>query len=256
MHLPSPNAPSGGSDLGDFFAAVRPKLKSTLASRGVPVADADDLVQDALITLLEHDRRQLANPEAWLFGALKLTIRRYWRWRKRQQRLLELMVRALATSEPAPQENLDTVRDLLALTAHLSPRAVMALWLSYGLGCKPREIARILGCRPDYVAKLKRRALASVRRRIVAARPFAAAPAAAPELRPVAAVAPAGTSNRRPLAAAHRSGRRAEATGEPAAPLALLPRLGGAAAPRGRTSACRGPILQPSTPDLEGRHKP
>ena len=77
----------------------------------------------------------------------------------RRRRLLELLSRAVAVSQPALQERRHALRDLLALTAHLPPRAVMVLWLSIGLGQKPREVARILRCRPGSVRKLTRRAL-------------------------------------------------------------------------------------------------
>jgi RNA polymerase sigma factor (sigma-70 family) len=158
-------------DLLAFLDAARPKLHSLLVSWRVPLEDADDVLHDSLLALLDqwHAMDAVANPEAWLVGTLRNTILQYWRRRGRQSRFLARWSQATPTSEPAPQERQDAARDVAALTAHLSLRDVQVLWLRFGLGHKPREIAKILACQPDYVRKITRRALARVRRQLAAA---------------------------------------------------------------------------------------
>jgi RNA polymerase sigma factor (sigma-70 family) len=259
MRPPSLDAADRAVVLDDFLGAVRPKLNSTLASFKVPVIDAEDLVQDALLTLLEHDPNAIHNPEAWLVGTLKNKIRRYWRRQKRHQQLLVLLSRDAATSDPPRQEHLGLVRDLVALTAHLPPRSLMALWLRYGLGRKPREVARVLRCRPDSVRKLTRRALVLVRRRLAAVSRLDAATRTGISRRPdlVGGPSAAGT-NRQALPAADEAATRAPASRAKAAPLALVNPADHETPPHALT--LRGAHVRRfprhATPNSQGRHRP
>jgi len=211
MHPPSRHPAAARTDLEDFLETMRPKLDSMLASHSVPPEDADDLVHDAIVALLEQGMDRVDNSEAWLLGTLRYKILLHWRWRARQRHLLQLLSRVLAASEPPPQLHQDAVHDLLALTAHLPPRAVMVLWLRIGLGRKPREVARILRCRPDSVRKLTRRALERAQRNLASAGHLhalgRAAPAASREhpARPLPRAAPGpatGPAAARPIALA------------------------------------------------------
>ncbi|HEV3073597.1 MAG TPA: sigma-70 family RNA polymerase sigma factor [Thermoanaerobaculia bacterium] len=193
MHPPSSPAPASTTGFGDFLEAARPKLYSMLASYKVPPEDADDLLHDAILALLKQGTDGVANPQAWLLGILRIKILDYRRWRARQSSLMQLLSRAIVASEPPPQLHLDAVHDLLALTAHLPARVVTILWLRFGLGRKPREVAQILRCRPDSVRKLTRRALELAQRNV----------AAAGHLQSLWRMAPAAGS-RRPVAAPPR----------------------------------------------------
>jgi RNA polymerase sigma factor (sigma-70 family) len=176
MQPPSRIAEAGAAEILALLKAARPKLCRLLASLDVPIEDSEDLLHDSLVALLDHwpEIDGVVNPEAWLLGTLRITILQYWRRRKRQRRLLLLLSHALAASEPPPQERQDAARDVAALTADLSPRDCLILGTCHGLVLKPREAAEILGCQPDSVRKLSRRALAKVRRQLPA--PPAAGP--------------------------------------------------------------------------------
>ena len=158
-------------DLLALFNAARPKLRGLLLACRVPLEDADDVLHDCWVALLAQPlgMREVGNPEAWLVGTMRNTILQYWRRRRRQNRFLARWSQATPASEPAPQESEDAARDVATLTAHLSVRDVQVLWRRFGLGQKPREIAKILGCQPDYVRKITRRALERVRRQLAAA---------------------------------------------------------------------------------------
>jgi RNA polymerase sigma factor (sigma-70 family) len=177
----------GAAELLELLAAARPKLRRMLASWHVPLEDAEDVLQDALVPVLRTWEQMggVANREAWLLGTLRITIFQYWRARTRERRFLEQLSHELAASESAPQERQDSARDLEALTADLPERDFQILWVRYGLCLKPREAAELLGCRPDSVRKLCRRALERVRRRLP--QPPAAAPARPAPAHPAAA---------------------------------------------------------------------
>jgi RNA polymerase sigma factor (sigma-70 family) len=248
MHPPSSPAPAGTTGLDDLLEAARPKLYSMLASYKVPAEDAGDLVNDAIVALLEQGTAGVANPEAWLLGILRIKILAYRRWRARQGRLMQLLSRAIAASEPPPQLHQDAVHDLLALTAHLPPRVVTILWLRFGLGRKPREVARILRCRPDSVRKLTRRALELARRNL----------AAAGHLQSLWRAAPAAGSRRR-VAALPRPAAAGTAAGSQAVkPIALVATVRPSEDPRGDLR--RGSTARRSAPGItsppERRRRP
>lgn len=165
---PGRRAAVSAVEIHELLAAARPKLRRMLATFDVPVEDAEDVLHDALVALVRSwDQMDgVANREAWLLGTLRITIFQYWRARTRERRFLDQLSHELAASESAPQERQDSARDLEALTADLTERDFQILWVRYGLCLPPREAAELLGCRPDSVRKLCRRALARVRRRL------------------------------------------------------------------------------------------
>src|SRR6202035_2385186 len=89
----------GGLDLDAFLVAARPKLTSMLAAFNVPIQDAEDVVQNALVALIEDDIDGVDNLEGWLLGILKRKILQYFHSRTRQDHLLTLIAREAATSE-------------------------------------------------------------------------------------------------------------------------------------------------------------
>jgi RNA polymerase sigma factor (sigma-70 family) len=191
MPPPVRHAAPGAAEIHELLAAARPKLRRMLAYGRVPVEDAEDVLHDALVALLRswEPVDVIANREAWLLGTLRITIFQYWRRRTRERRFRAELSRELAASEAAPQERQDSARDLEALTADLPERDFQILWVRYGLCLKPREAAELLGCRPDSVRKLCRRALERVRRRLPppAAAPARPAPASATPASPATA---------------------------------------------------------------------
>ncbi len=198
----------GAVEIHELLAAARPKLRRMLATFDVPLEDAEDVLHDALVALLRSwdQMNGVANREAWLLGTLRITIFQYWRARTRERRFLDQLSHELAASESAPQERQDSARDLEALTADLTERDFQILWVRYGLCLPPREAAELLGCRPDSVRKLCRRALERVRRRLpqppptAPARPAPAGPAAAPNPRAAAGPGPARPVPASPIA--------------------------------------------------------
>jgi RNA polymerase sigma factor (sigma-70 family) len=166
-------ATSETSEFQDFLEAVRPKLRRLLISSKVPLEDAEDVTQDALIALVRRGDQigGLRSREAWLIGTLRKTICLYWRRRQRERRLLTVFSREIGSTEEAPQERQDAARDLEAIIRKLKSRDRQLLWLRYGLELKPRESADALGCDPGSVLRLSQRALSRARRNLALAPP-------------------------------------------------------------------------------------
>ena len=147
-----------------FLEAMRPRLRSILARHAIPPADAEDLLQDALLALcVSWDR--VENQEAWLSGTLRFLCCSY--WRKKKKVCFESMDAAAMESLPDlaifPQSRSDVALDLEALVAKLKPRYRHLLHLRYGLGMSSAELTRRLGYTADHVRKLTSRALARAR---------------------------------------------------------------------------------------------
>src|ERR1700726_5163958 len=106
MRTPARPAPAPSLELQDFLETARPKLLRLLLTLRVPVDDADDVLHDSLIPLLDswEGIHRIADPEAWVLATLRHKILLYWRRRMRQCRFLAQWSRAIAASEPAPQE--------------------------------------------------------------------------------------------------------------------------------------------------------
>ena len=155
----------------EFIEAVRPKLRRVLESSGVPPQDSDDVLQQSFLALARrwHRMDDVVSREAWLLGTLRRTISLHWRGRCRDRRLRRGLAQRVTASEPPPQERQDAARDVETLTSGLAERDRQLLWLCFGLELKPREAAARLGCQPDSVRKLARRALGRARRRVGAA---------------------------------------------------------------------------------------
>ncbi len=147
---------------------VQPTLKQILGRYQVPAADAEDVLQDTLLTLL-YKWDTVHNPEAWLIGTLRRRCIMY--WRSRRSRLYEAVDEAIlelmAEGESPSQENAMLRRDLETSLAQLPSRCRAMLRLRYGLGMKPDEIAGRMGYRKSSVRKVANRCLAALMRQLV-----------------------------------------------------------------------------------------
>ena len=155
--------------LDDFLLRVEPRLKRLLASYRIPVADAEDLVQQALLALL-YQWDTVRDPESWLLGTLRRRCLMYWRGNRR--RLYRAVDAAILEwlSEPmaAPQERADLLADLEKLIGKLPQRCRSLLRLRFRLGYEPPEVAAKLGYRASSIGKITTRCLAALNRELLA----------------------------------------------------------------------------------------
>ncbi len=141
------------------FEAMYPRLRRFAAAVGDHDMDPDDLVQDALGSLLEGSRRVEA-PEAYLRTTIVRQVsnrrRRFARWRARLPRLVE----PTATTDHYPVE--ETVLD------ELDPVDRAVLHLTIVEGRPGDEVAELLGLSPANVRQRASRARARLRASLTA----------------------------------------------------------------------------------------
>lgn len=129
----------------------------------IPLQDAEDLLQDALVVFITK-RAQILTPDAWLIGTLRYRCLLY--WRKRRRRLLEAvdetLLLELAGGVSPRQENDDLARDLSGAIGKLPDRCRSLLRLRYGLGCDDPEVAKRLGYSPTGIRKIADRCLSAL----------------------------------------------------------------------------------------------
>jgi RNA polymerase sigma-70 factor, ECF subfamily len=134
----------------ELYQRFRPRLLYVLEKRLLQRSDAEDVVQQTMVRVIEHidsyDLRQRFSP--WIFTiALRLTtdlLRRRGRSRIQQNIPLALVDHAV----PPDRQVMDREqRDLLWRLAEtvLTPEQWTALWLFYGEGYSAKEVARAMG---------------------------------------------------------------------------------------------------------------
>ena|SRR5689334_10273225 len=162
----------GEEPLVELLERIRPRIKKLLRKYDIPLQDAEDVVQDALLVALSKwDTIQYK--EGWLLGAVRFKCSNYWR-RQRGDRLLGMDMTMLEEiSEPlSPGQEQDEIHlDLCSLARDLEPRQRAALWLRFGVGLDAEEIARRLGYCPSSIRKLTGRSLARLQKRAAGAGP-------------------------------------------------------------------------------------
>lgn len=147
---------------------VQPTLKQILGRYQIPPEDAEDVLQDTMLTLL-YKWETVLKPEAWLIGTLRRRCIMYWRTRRSRlyEAVDEAILELVAQAEQPSQENAGLRQDLEKTLAKLRPRCRTILRLRYGLGLKPNEIAERMGYRQSSVRKVANRCLAALVRELV-----------------------------------------------------------------------------------------
>ena len=156
-------------NLNQLLLASRPRLERVLRHFEIPPEDAEDILQDAQLTLL-YKWDKIRTPESWLIGTLKKKCIMY--WRKRRSSLCDAVDTAildLVSTPVAPnQERTELAFDLNRVLIKLSIRCRSLLKLRYGLGYGPTEVAEQMGYRLSSIRKVTNRCLAALTRQLVA----------------------------------------------------------------------------------------
>ncbi len=154
--------------LDNLLEDLQPRLRAVLAGFRIPYEDAEDLLQQAVLTLLVK-RETIKDPGRWLVGTLRNRCRMY--WRTHRKRLYESVDTAILESvaEPGepPQVRRDLASDLNGVLRTLSPRCRSVLELRYGLGCDPAETAQRLGYQKSGIYKIVERCLGRLTRGLI-----------------------------------------------------------------------------------------
>jgi RNA polymerase sigma factor (sigma-70 family) len=155
--------------LNNLLKSTRPRLERVLRSFEVPPEDAEDILQDAQLTLL-YKWDKVRSPENWLIGTVKKKCIMY--WRKRRGSLCEAVDAAIldliSTPQAPRQEREEITFDLDRVLSRLSVRCRSLLRLRYGLGYGPSEVAEQMGYRSSSIRKVTNRCLAALTRQLLA----------------------------------------------------------------------------------------
>jgi len=155
----------------EFFEGMRPRFRAITKRYRVPPGDAEDLVQEAVLTLVAKSRA-IRNPEAWLVATLQNRCLVYWR---RVLRREEREVRSSAElkEEGRWEESLEAERspdepwlqwDLERAIETLPEQMQELIRLRYQEGCTHGEVAERLGYSRNSPSQLCARALRRLRR--------------------------------------------------------------------------------------------
>ncbi|HVT57405.1 MAG TPA: sigma-70 family RNA polymerase sigma factor [Thermoanaerobaculia bacterium] len=155
------------SQLEQFLAAVRPRMKALFARYRIPPQDTEDIVQQALLALV-YQRGGIRDPEAWLMGTLRNKCLLY--WREHRRKLYDAVDAAVleCLAEAPAQEDDDLRRDLANAIERLPERCRALLSLRYRHGFEPPEVAKRLGYSPSSISKTTTRCLAALTRQLAA----------------------------------------------------------------------------------------
>jgi RNA polymerase sigma factor (sigma-70 family) len=155
--------------LNNLLKNSRPRLERVLRNFEVPPEDAEDILQDAQLTLL-YKWDKVRSPESWLIGTVKKKCIMY--WRKRRGSLCEAVDTAIldliAVPQAPDQERTDLTTDLSRVLSKLSARCRSLLRLRYGLGYGPTEVAEQMGYQTSSIRKVTNRCLAALTRQLLA----------------------------------------------------------------------------------------
>src|SRR3979411_1670798 len=147
----------------------RPRLERVLRNFEITPEDAEDILQDAQLTLL-YKWDKIRSPENWLVGTVKKKCIMY--WRKRRGSLCEAVDTAildLISPPQAPaQEKTELTYDLNRVLSRLSTRCRSLLRLRYGLGYGPTEVAGQVGYPTSSIRQVPNRCLAALKVQLLA----------------------------------------------------------------------------------------
>ncbi len=159
---------SGSSGLNQFLRRARPRLARLLRGSRIPEQDAEDLIQQTLLALVDR-WETIRNPDAWVVGAARKNCLMY--WRRRSRRIYDTVdgsvLEWLAAPQRPAQETRELERDLAVVVSRLPERYRSVIRLRYGLGYDPPEVARRLGYRVSSMGKVTTRCLAALHRELV-----------------------------------------------------------------------------------------
>jgi RNA polymerase sigma-70 factor (ECF subfamily) len=153
-----------------LFEQTYGRLVHVARSLGAESGHAEDIVQEALTTLYEK-RPIVSRPEAWLVRVVRRRCADLHRRRKRESRLLDRLMPAIAVEQPV--DSLLTRRLLHALR-RLPARMQALVRRRYFEGHSEATAARLAGYAPNSFKRVMNRALRRLR---AAMRPTVESPA-------------------------------------------------------------------------------
>ncbi|MCH9648076.1 MAG: sigma-70 family RNA polymerase sigma factor [Deltaproteobacteria bacterium] len=158
------------SSLDEMLKALEPQMKHILYRYRIPEQDAEDLLQQTLLTLL-YKRHEIQKPEPWILATFRNRCIMYWRSRQSQlhQAVDTAILELFAEPGSLSQESTELSHDLEKAIARLPNRCQRILRLRYGLDYRPAEVAEALGYKPSSIRKITNRCLAALAKQLIVA---------------------------------------------------------------------------------------
>lgn len=156
---PHPDARAERIDVQWLWGEVGPPLNAILRRAQLPPEDAEDLIHDTFVRLIEC-RTQIRDPVAWLLGTIRYEVLAY--WRQKRGALIGQLEDALAARLQAPgadRGSLELRCDLDRCLVALSDRCRDIIHQRYTLGLEPIELAPRIGYTTRGIRKLTRTCL-------------------------------------------------------------------------------------------------
>ncbi len=153
----------------ELLERLRPRFKRILAHYSIPVDDAEDILQDVLISAVRQ-WDAVHNRDAWVITALRNRCALHWKrcWARRMKGMDPEDLEALCEPLRPPQQWQEMWWDVETVAAALGPRHWALLCLRYGHGLSIDELAERLGYCPTSIRKLVSRAVTRLRRWLTA----------------------------------------------------------------------------------------
>lgn len=157
-------------EMESLLKAAQPELKNIFARYQIPAHDAEDLLQEAILTTLAK-WEEFVDREVGLLVNLRNRCVVYWRKRRSEflpsdsgmeGSILEKLGRLSA------DENSEVMRDLGSLIESLPPRCRKLLQLRYGLGYDTERVAEEMAEAPSSVRVATRRCMSALILQMVA----------------------------------------------------------------------------------------
>ncbi|MCB1036414.1 MAG: sigma-70 family RNA polymerase sigma factor [Acidobacteria bacterium] len=155
-------------DVERLLDLLKPQMKRILFRYQIPFEDAEDLLQQTLVTLL-YKRKDIEKPEPWILATLKNRCIMYWRRQRSQLHdAVDTTILELFADPGRPkQERMELGHDLARAIERLPERCQNILRLRYGLDLKPAEVAEALGYQKSSIRKITNRCLEALSRQLV-----------------------------------------------------------------------------------------
>ena len=157
------------SSLSDVRGEAGPRLQGLLLHFSIPPEDAEDLLQEVCLQFLRKEEL-VAEPAAWLYGALRKECLLYWRKRRRKLycAIDEGLMEVVADPATDAAEMRLFRRETHEAMSRLRGRCRVILSLRYGLEMERSAVADQVGCAAVSVDKLTRRCLNALGRTLLA----------------------------------------------------------------------------------------
>lgn len=148
----------GASTLDEALCRARSGCLRVLSQFGIPLADGEDLLQDAFVLFVERIDR-IESPERWLPATVRMLCLRYRRARRRQlaRAVDSAVVELLQDPRRSESERLAQRQTIDRAFGLLRERCRQLLALRYGRELPADQIADRLGCRVTSVNKIAQR---------------------------------------------------------------------------------------------------